>query len=88
MKALTKEQLEELGFTVRERQLKKGLKLDIYFDNCYGDYIGCWEKYPTFQDIIGNVVKESQDETERRWKNRLMERLFDDREPTVYHDMD
>lgn len=88
MKALTKEQLKELGFTVRERQLKKGLKLEIYWDGCYGDYIGYYEQYPTFRDIIGNVVKEVEDETDRLWKNRLMERLIGDREPTVYHDMD
>ena len=89
MKALTKEQLEELGFTVRERELKKGLKLDIQYDGCYGDYIGYWEKYPTFQDIIGNVVKEAQDESERLWKNRLMERLLGDGgSSATYYDID
>jgi len=87
MEPLTKEQLEELGFTVKERQIKKGLKIEIYYDNCYGDYIGYYEKYPTFQDIIGNVVKEAQDESERLWKNRLMERLVGDRKPAVYLDM-
>lgn len=86
MKALTKEQLEELGFTVRERELKKGLKLEIYWDGCYGEYVGYWEKYPTFRDIIGNVVKEAGDESERLWKNRLMERLCG-KSPTVYLDM-
>ena len=88
MKALTKEQLEELGFTVRERQLKKGLKIDIQYDGWYGDYVGYYDKYPSFHDIITNVVREVGSETDRIWKNRLMERLFGDREPTVYHDMD
>jgi hypothetical protein len=87
MKALTKKQLEELGFTVKERQLKKGLKIDIYWDGCYSDYIGSYEKYPTFQYIIGNVIREVQNESDRLWKNRLMERLLGDREPTVYCDM-
>jgi hypothetical protein len=87
MKALTKEQLEELGFTVKERQLKKGLKIDIHWDGCYGDYLGYYEQYPTFQDIIGNVVKEAQDESDRLWKNRLMERLVGNRDSAVYYDM-
>jgi hypothetical protein len=87
MKALTKEQLEELGFTVKERQLKKGLKIDIYWDGCYSDYIGHYEEYPSFRDIITNVVREVGTETDRLWKNRLMERLFGDAEPTVYYDM-
>ena len=49
MKALTKEQLKELGFTVRERELKKGLKIDIQYDGFYGDYVGYYDKYPSFQ---------------------------------------
>ena len=87
MKALTKEQLKELGFTVRERELKKGLKIDIQYDGFYGDYVGYYDKYPSFQDIITNVVREVGSERDRIWKNRLMERLIGDREPTVYLDM-
>jgi hypothetical protein len=87
MEPLTKEQLEELGFTVKERQLKKGLKIEIYWDGCYRDYIGYYDKYPSFRDIITNVVREVGNETDRLWKNRLMERLIGDREPTVYLDM-
>ena len=87
MKALTKEQLEELGFTIKERQLKKGLKIEIYWDGCYSDYIGYYDKYPSFRDIITNVVREVGNKTDRLWKNRLMERLFGDGEPTVYLDM-
>jgi hypothetical protein len=87
MKALTKEQLKELGFTVRERELKKGLKIDIQYDGFYGDYVGYYEKYPSFQDIITNVVREVGSERDRIWKNRLMERSFGDRKPAVYLDM-
>ena len=84
---LTKEQLEEPGFTVRERQLKKGLKIDIQYDGWYGDYVGYYDKYPSFHDIITNVVREVGSETDRIWKNRVMENLTVIRGTTIYHDM-
>jgi|Laugrespbdmm15dd_1035085.scaffolds.fasta_scaffold04977_5 hypothetical protein len=87
MTPLTKEQLKELGFTVRERELKKGLKIDIQYDGFYGDYVGYYDKYPSFQDIITNVVREVGSERDRIWKNRLMDNLTVIRDTTIYHDM-
>lgn len=59
---LTKEQLEFLGFTVHEKHLKSGTKVEVWHSGCYSDYIGTSYGYPSFRDIITNVVRNVIDE--------------------------
>lgn len=72
---LTKEQLEFLGFTVFERQLKKRLKVEVLLDGPYSSYIGTIEGYPSFRDIITTVVRNVREEENYILRQKLTEEM-------------
>ena len=76
MNTLSKKQLEDLGFVVIEKELKKGKKIEIYHNGGHSDYIGEFYDYPTFWDIIQNVVRNVREETETEIKNRFVANLL------------
>jgi hypothetical protein len=73
---LTKEQLESLGFSVEEKQLKKYTKIRITYGGNYSYYFEDFYHYPTFSEIIGGVIRNVREYETKNIKDQLFEKMF------------
>ncbi len=73
---LTKEQLEAMGFTVKEKKLKKSTKITITYGGCCSCYFDVFYHYPTFSEIVYSIVKNVREYDREIIKNDLINRLF------------
>lgn len=75
-KPLTKKQLEQLGFTVTEKQLKTKTKVEIEYAPWMDDYIGMFYHYPSFQEIVDRIVSNARRDEHRRVTDKITHNLF------------
>lgn len=75
-KPLTKKQLEQLGFTVTEKQLKTKTKVEIEYDHWANGYIDTFYHYPSFQEIIDHIVRNAQRYAREEIKEKITYNLF------------
>lgn len=73
---LTKEQLESLGFSVKEKQLKKSTNITITYRGSCSCYFDDFYHYPTFSEIVHSIVKNVREYDRENIKNELFNRLF------------
>lgn len=75
-KPLTKKQLEQLGFTVIEKQLKTKTKVEIEYQPWMDDYIGMFYHYPSFQEIVDRIVSNARKDAHEEIKENITRTLF------------
>jgi hypothetical protein len=75
-KPLTKKQLEQLGFTVTEKQLKTKTKVEIEYAPLMDNYIGMFYHYPSFQEIVDRIVSNAKRDAREEIKENITRTLF------------
>ena len=75
-KPLTKKQLEQLGFTVTEKQLKTRTKVEIEPPPLRDDYIGMFYHCPSLQEIVDRIVSSSQLEERKAIEEKITRNLL------------
>jgi hypothetical protein len=75
-KALTKKQLEELGFKVTEQKLKTKTKVEIEYEPWGNNHIDTFYHYPSFGEIIDHIVSNVRQDERDRIKAKITNKLF------------
>lgn len=75
-KPLTKKQLEQLGFTVTEKQLKTKTKVEIEYEPWGNNHIDTFYHYPSFQEIVDRIVSNVRQDERDRIKAKITNKLF------------
>ena len=75
-KPLTKKQLEQLGFTVTEKQLKTKTKVEIEYEPWGNNLIDTFYNYPSFGEIIDRIVSNVRQDERDRIKAKITNKLF------------
>jgi hypothetical protein len=74
---LTKEQLESLGFIVKEKKLKYSHKIQIIYHGHHSYYVDTFYDYPTFDQILESVINTAKHEGARQSQQQVINKLFD-----------
>lgn len=77
-KPLTKKQLEQLGFTVTEKELKTKTKVEIEYGHFWVSnvYIDTFYHYPSFQEIVDDIIRKVRVCEREAIKQKITNNLF------------
>ena len=75
-KSLTKKQLEQLGFTVTEKQIKTKTKVEIEYNHWANCYIDTFYHYPSFQEIVDQIIRNVRVCEREQIKEKITNNLF------------